>query len=185
MKIANADILLVPGLHGSPTGHWQQRWLAKMPTAQWVEQEDWNRPDKDKWVETLKHHIVMATRPVILVGHSLGIATIVHTAQGLADTKVRGAFLVAPPSADENPTVDMDTKTFRDLPRDPLPFPSLVIGSTNDKYCTIERADDLASAWGSEFHNAGDVGHLGDEDGYGLWPEGMMMFARLMKRATE
>jgi serine hydrolase len=182
MKIAEADILLVPGLGNSGPGHWQRRWLEKMPTAQWVEQEEWDEPLFEPWIETLQRAIQMATRPVVLVGHSLGATVIVHSAQRLKDTKVKGAFLVCPPDLDENTDVQPAALPFANVPRDPLPFPSLLIASQNDVFCSIERAGDLANAWGSEFHDAGEVGHLNLASGHGPWPEGLMMFTRLMQR---
>ena len=182
MKIAETDILLVPGLGNSTPGHWQRRWLDKMSTAQWVEQKTWDNPKLEPWVETLERAIFMATRPVVLVGHSLGVLTIVNGAQRLTDTKVRGAFLVAPPDVDEHPKALEAIAPFRNIPRAPLPFPSLVITSTDDPYCTQERAAEFASCWGSEFHSAGEGGHLNIDSGHGPWPEGMMMFTRLMQR---
>ncbi len=182
MKIADTDILIVPGLGNSGPGHWQRRWLDKMATAQWVEQDDWDKPRKEDWVESLTRAIMMATRPVVLVGHSLGVATIIHTSARLTDTKVRGAFLAAPPDLDENPNAPKAAKDVSNVPRDPLNFPSLLIASENDPVCTLARAADMANCWGSEFHSAGDAGHLNSASGHGPWPEGLMMFTRLMQR---
>ncbi len=182
MKIAEADILLVPGLGNSGPDHWQRRWLEKMRTAQWVEQGEWDKPMLEPWVENIEKSILMATRPVVLVGHSLGVIAIVHTAQRLVDTKVRGALLVSPPDLDENEAVPGAALPFANIPRDPLPFPSLLVAGNNDPYCTPERAGDFANAWGSEFHNAGEAGHINTASGHGPWPEGLMMFTRLMQR---
>lgn len=182
MKIADTDILILAGLQNSGPGHWQRRWQDKMSTAQWVEQEDWNNPSREDWVEQLTRAIMMATRPVVLVGHSLGVPTIVHTAARLTDTKVRGAFLATPPDLDGNAKVSEEILDFANVPRDPLPFPSLLIASTNDEVCSVEAAAVMANCWGSEFHVAGDVGHLNAASGHGPWPEGLMMFTRLMQR---
>lgn len=182
MKIAQADILIVPGIGGSDTGHWQQRWIQKMANAIEVEQEDWDNPDKDAWVQTLAKAIMMATRPVVLVGHSLGVLTIAHTAQKLADTKVRGAFLVSAPDVDVAKKKYPQLAQFAPVPRDPLPFPSLLVASQTDELCAPETAADLGNAWGSDFHLAGDAGHINIESGHGPWPEGLMMFTRLMQR---
>ena len=95
---------------------------------------------------------------------------------------MRGAFLVAVPDLDENLDVPKAALPFANLPRDPLPFPSLLIGSRNDPYCSFERAGDLANQWGSEFHDGGEIGHINTASGHGPWPEGLMMFTRLMQR---
>ena len=182
MKIAEADILIIPGLGNAAPGHWQRSWQKKMANAQWVEQDEWDTPMLDPWVESIERAIMLATRPVVLVAHSLGVAAVVHTAQRLKGTKVRGAFLVCPPDLDENADVPAEALPFANMPRDPLPFPSLLIASSNDVFCTVERAADLANAWGSDFHLAGEVGHINLDSDHGPWPEGLMMFTRLMQR---
>jgi len=182
MKISEADILLVPGLGNASADHWQRRWLDKMSTAQWVEQDEWDKPLFEAWIDTLEQSILRATRPVILVGHGLGAVAIVHAAQRLTDTKVKGAFLVCPPDLDENRKAPKAALPFANIPRDPLPFPSLLIASQNDPHCTPDRAADFANAWGSESHIAGEVGQLNSQSGHGPWPEGLMMFMRLMGR---
>lgn len=182
MKIAEADILIIPDLNGSGSGHWQQRWVEKMANARIVAQDDWDTPRKDDWVQNIERAVMMATRPVVIVAHSLGVAAVVHAAGGFADTKVRGALLVSPPDLDENPDVPRAALPFANVPRDPLPFPSLLLASSNDPFCSVARAMEFANCWGSEYHNAGEAGHINSESGHGPWPEGLMMFTRLMQR---
>jgi predicted alpha/beta hydrolase family esterase len=56
--------------------------------------------------------------------------------------------------------------------------------STNDRYITIERARELATAWGADFVNAGAVGHINVEAGFGPWPESMGMVSSLIAWAN-
>jgi predicted alpha/beta hydrolase family esterase len=187
MKIAEADILILPGLGNSGPGHWQRRWGERFPHAQFVEQENWDRPRLGDWVARLHQDIMLATRPVVLVAHSLAVAAVVHTAQRLKDTKVRGAFLVSPPDLEDEHVlkeIPVEAQSFRKVPRDPLPFPSMVVVSNNDAYTSVARAADVASAWGSDLKHAGAAGHINVASGHGPWPEGMLMFAELMKRLT-
>lgn len=181
MKIAEADILFLAGLGDSGPGHWQRRWQARMTNAQWVEQADWHAPDLNLWCEAIEQAVLMATRPVVFVAHSLGVVALVHAAPLLAGTKVRGAFLAAPPDLDENDNAPRAALPFANVPRNPLPFPSVFVASDNDPYCTLERAGDLANCWGSDFHIASEAGHINVTSGHGPWPEGLMMFTRLMK----
>ena len=182
MKIAEADILIVPSLGNSGPGHWQRRWGERFSTARFIEQEEWQKPELGPWVYAIEREIMLATRPVVLIAHSLGASAAIHAAQRLTDTKVRGAFLVAVPDLELNPDVPPEAAPFRNVPRDPLPFPSMLIASTNDLFCTVERAAEFASCWGSDFHLAGDAGHINLASGHGPWPEGLMMFTRLMQR---
>jgi hypothetical protein len=182
MKISEIDLLVLPGLGNSGPTHWQSRWIDKIPTARRVTVPDWSRPDREAWVSALHQHILMATRPVVLIGHSLGVPTIAHTAGRLVDTKVRGAFLVGLSDWNRKELVPGVTHDFAPLPRDPLPFPSMLIASRNDPYCDFEVAADFANAWGSDLVDAGESGHINVESGHGPWPEGMMMFARFLQR---
>lgn len=184
MKISDIDILIIPGLGNSGPDHWQSRWIAKMANARRVEQQDWDTPDRKAWVLQLYNDILMATRPVVLVGHSLGVHTIVHTAPMLVDTKVRGAFLVSAPDLDTATRSYPEIASFAPASSDPLPFPSFLIGSANDALCDLSRAEAFALDWGSQFHNAGEAGHINAESGHGPWPEGMLMFARFLQRLS-
>jgi len=182
MKIAEADFLILPGLGNSGPGHWQHRWAGRLTNAAIVEQADWDEPDMDDWVSTIEQAIIMATRPVVLIAHSLAVIAVAHVGERLVDTKVRGAFLVAPPDIELNPDVSEATSPFLPIPRDPLPFPSMLVASDTDPYCSIDRAVEFATCWGSDFHQAGDAGHINVASGHGPWPEGLLMFTRLMQR---
>ncbi len=181
MKIAETDILFVPGLGNAGSGHWQRRWADKMSTARWVEQADWDAPGRGPWVEKLNHEIMMATRPVVIVAHSLGVLVTVHAAQNLVDTKVRGAFFVAAPDPSHRNAPEA-IADFAPVPRDPLPFPSMLIVSITHPYCGINTSVDYATAWGSDYHASGADGHINTESGHGPWPEGLLMFGRFLQR---
>jgi len=182
MKISEADILIAPGLGNSGPDHWQRRWADRMANARVIEQADWDEPLLTDWVDRIFREVTLATRPVVLIGHSLSVPAIVHTAQlRLKDTKVRGAFLVSPPDF-EGPGLPETARPFGNVPTDPLPFPSLLVASTNDELLSAQRAADMAAAWGSELHFARDAGHINVASGHGPWPEGLLMFTRLMQR---
>ncbi len=180
MKLSETDILIAPGLGNSGPDHWQRRWGTRMSTARFIEQDEWDRPVLADWVARIHQEILLATRPVVLIGHSLSVAAIVIAARRLVDTKVRGAFLVSPPDFD-GPALPAEARPFRP-PTDPLPFPSMVVASTTDPLVTVPRARDFAADWGSDFQLAGDAGHINAASGHGPWPEGLLMFGELMKR---
>ena len=184
MKIAEADILILPGLGNSGPGHWQLRWAERIKTAAVVEQADWLEPDRDDWVDTIEQAVRLTERPVVLVAHSLAVIAVAHVAPRLAYANVRGAFLVAPPDLELSPVAPEEARPFAPIPRDPLPFPSMLVASANDPLCTVDRAVEFATCWGSDFHQAGDAGHINAESGHGPWPEGLLMFTRLMQRLS-
>lgn len=182
MKISETDILLIPGYGQILPGHWLLRWRDKMATARVVKQTELHAPSKKEWLEKLVGEIEAAKRPVVLVAHSLGCILVAHGAHALKD-KVKGAYLVAPSDWDREGLVEeFDGGDFKPVPTDPLPFPTHVVASRNDPYCTYERSEHLAKAWGATFQDAGEAGHINLESGHGPWPEGLMSFAHFMKR---
>lgn len=181
MKVSDADILIVPGFKNSGPDHWQTRWEQKLSTARRVEQDEWTKPVREDWTGRLAETVNAATRPVVVIAHSLGVATFV---QALPEFKrpVAGAFLVAPPEV-ANPDIrPRHLMTFGPYPEEPLPCPSIVIASRNDPFGSFEHAGDMANAWGSLFIDAGQSGHIDAASGHGPWPEGTMVFAKFLSR---
>ena len=182
MRVAEADLLFVPGLGNSGPDHWQTRWLERLSTGQRVEQADWHKPSLAKWVERIISAVEKAERPVILIGHSLGVPAIAHAAVRFEGGRVRGAFLVSPPSeAGVRAIADID-RAFVPFPRGPLPFPSLLVASRNDHHADYRASEDMALDWGAKIIDAGEAGHINDESGHGPWPEGLMRFAAFMSK---
>jgi predicted alpha/beta hydrolase family esterase len=91
---------------------------------------------------------------------------------------VSGALLVAPPDTERD---DMPPQLhgWRPIVMTRLPFPATVVASSNDPYCSLERAGMLASAWGASLVVAGPRGHLNAESGLGDWPEGLALLHEL------
>ncbi len=182
MRTSDADILIVPGLSGSGPDHWQTRWEQKLSTARRVEQEDWDKPVRESWTRRLVAEVEASSRPVVLVAHSLGVALVAHAAPLLPPGSVKGAFLVGLPDVERRDVPPEIDPSFRPLPRDPLPFPSLLVASRDDPFCAYERAEDFAYAWGALIVDAGQAGHMNTESGYGPWPEGLMRFAGFLRQ---
>lgn len=184
MRAADVDILLQPGWTGAGPDHWMTRWQARLKTARRIEQDDWDIVDRAKWTGRLLEAIAAATRPVLLVAHSCGVSTIAHAAPHINGGKrqVIGAFLVAPASETATKAIPHMDPSFTPFPRDPLPFPSLLVASRNDDFCSFEDAGDLALAWGSDLLDAGESGHLNSASGHGPWPEGVLRLATFLQR---
>lgn len=190
MKTSEVDILIVPGWSSSGPGHWQSRWEKSLKTATRIEQADWFKPSKSDWIKSIAEAVEAASKPVVLVAHSLGVISVVHAAGQLPRGKVTGAFLVAPADV-ENAGDWPVTKgqrfsehgpDFAPIPHGPLPFPSVLIASTSDPYCSLMRAQELALDWGSMLVEAGDAGHINLDSGHGPWPEGLMRLGWFLKQ---
>ncbi len=179
MKVRDADILIVPGYTNSGPDHWQSRWQSKLSTARRVEQTEWSKPVREDWTASVAKAVNEAEKPVVLVAHSLGVAAAVQAVSRFRKP-VAGAFFVAPPDVANPKIKPRHLMTFGPYPREPLPFPSIVIASRNDPFCAFDVAEDIAGAWGSLFIDAGETGHLNADSGFGPWPEGSMTFAKFL-----
>ena len=133
----------------------------------------WAREFLRLWrIELRVHGQPPAHGPVLLVAHSLGcILTAWWAAHTRHAAKVRGALLVAPGDV-ERPDLAAQIHGWAPIARQPLPFPALLVGSRNDPYCSFERAEALAQAWGARFVDYGERGHINAESGLGDWAEG-------------
>jgi predicted alpha/beta hydrolase family esterase len=171
-------ILILPGWQSSGPAHWQSRWEALHGDLR-VEQHDWMRPLRGDWISRLEDVLLAQTGPSILVCHSLGCMLAVAWASHSKNTHlVQGALLVGPGDP-EHEALRAALKSWSPVPLNRLPFKSLLVGSQDDPYCSLERAKTFAQAWGAEFVDYGARGHLNAESGLGDWPEGRALLARV------
>ncbi|MEU8819471.1 alpha/beta hydrolase [Actinoplanes sp. NPDC048796] len=162
-----AAAVTVPGIDGSGPGHWQTL-LDADPAFLRIQPASWSHPERDDWIAALDRAVAVADRPV-LVAHSLGTLAVAHWAARPDLPPVAGALLVAIPDP-AGPAFPATAGSFREPPLTPLPFPSIVVASTNDPYDPAGAAAGFAEAWGSRFLDLGDVGHINTDAGYGEWP---------------
>ncbi len=142
-------ILIHPGLGSSGQGHWQSLWEKQFPEFERINQAELDTPVCQDWITKLDE-VVMAGDPAntILVGHSLACTTIAYWANTFG-RKIKGTLLVAP-SDTEAASYPPGTVGFIPVPLLKLPFPSIVVASTDDFYVSLGRATQFANAWGSE-----------------------------------
>ncbi len=139
-------VLILPGLNGSGRGHWQTWMQAQLGSqATRVEQDNWALPSLATWSQKASEYITDIPGKHLLVGHSFGSLTAV--AAGFQNPeRVAAAILVAP----ANPRkFGVNTQ----LPKETLPFRSIVVASTNDPWMSYDNAAEWASVWGSQLIN--------------------------------
>lgn len=175
--------LLIPGGGGSGPDHWHHRWAGSLPHCSWVEQDDPEGGSRAEWVATINNAVTASSTPTVLIAHSLACIAVAHWATA-HDGPVAAALLVAPADVDDDwAEPDSLYKRFQPIPMHPLPFPSMVVASTNDPLLATERARSFASAWGAELEISGDHLHLGSDALLDTWPEGRIYLRELVGRA--
>lgn len=180
MPFDDVRVCILPGWQNSGAAHWQSRWEA-LHGFERVQQHDWDHPLRGDWMAQLEEAVLASERPVALVAHSLGCQLVAawaghsrHTAQ------VRGALLVAPP---DTARADMPPQlaSWRQVPREPLPFAAQMLYSDDDPFCAPERALAMAADWGVPAHSLGARGHINAASALGDWPEGLAALQRVLQ----
>ncbi|MGO4290475.1 RBBP9/YdeN family alpha/beta hydrolase [Chitinophaga sp. RAB17] len=172
-------VLTAPGLGSSGPLHWQTLWEQSIPGTRRIEQSDWDAPVCERWVAQIEKAVKAAGPQVVIAAHSLACMALVHWARQ-SKSKITGALLVAPADA-ERPGFPAAAVGFTPIPLVKLPFESIIVASTNDTYCSLERAAFFASHWGSRFVNTGAKGHINSESGLGEWQEGQNLLKELVQ----
>jgi len=168
-------VVIIPGLGNSGPQHWQRLWQAELGSqARVVEQADWDRPDFADWFARLDAVIAACPEPPVLVAHSLSCSLVAHWAVHQSHA-VAGSMLVAPADVDSDAHTPPETRAFRPMPMVALPFPSIVIASSDDLFVARARAQAFAKAWGSRFVDIGAAGHINTASGFGAWPFGRLL----------
>jgi uncharacterized protein len=175
-----SNVLILPGWYSSGPQHWQSLW-EKRHGYRRVEQHDWDKPLRGDWTARLEEVILTCDEPAVLVAHSLGCILAAQWASISQNThRVKGALLVAPGDVEREDIRDQ-IPSWSPIALQNLPFPSVLLASRNDPYCAFERARLFAHAWGSQFMDYGDCGHINAESGLASWPEGHVLLLDLMK----
>ncbi len=180
--------LVLPGWQNSGPQHWQSLWEREYGYTR-VQQHDWEAPRVTDWIEALDAAVLVSHKPIVLLAHSLGCILVAAWAakspkRDAIRGKVKAAFLVAPGDV-ESKLPDAPDELFTSwLPiyRMPLPMTTVVIGSENDPFCRLGKAQSLARSWHAEFINAGAMGHMNADAGLGAWPQGRIWLDALLQR---
>ncbi len=172
--------LIVPGWQDSNEAHWQSLWQKEFGWGR-VVQDDWLIPVVADWSNRLSETVTQLAKPVVLVTHSLGGIALAHAFAQNHKLPVKAAFIVAPPDLDQDDTPN-ELRDFLPVPMKRFSFPSLLVASSNDPYCALNRAEGMAQAWGSSFVCVGKRHHIGDVANLGEWAEGKDLLSTFLRK---
>jgi len=177
--VSRTPILILPGYADSGPDHWQSYWERADPMCRRVVQDDWLAPRRDAWLSALERYVAECTAPPVLVAHSLACTLVAHWASR-PSVVAKGALLVAPADVDSPLRTPDEVRSFSPIPLKRLPFPSVVVASTDDPFYSMERANEFAAAWGSRLVTLEKAGHINADAGFGPWPEGRLLLDQLV-----
>lgn len=179
-------VLIVPGLRDYVSDHWQTLLAARLPNVRTVAPLEADKLSCTARVEAIQRELEQIDGPVIIVAHSAGVLMVAHWAAKYQHS-IKGALLATPPDLNatwpENyPTSEtLSANGWSPLPRQKLPFPSIIAASTNDHLASLASVKALADDWGGELVNLGAVGHLNPASGFGDWPQASALITALDK----
>ena len=174
------NVFILPGWHNSGPEHWQSLW-EKAGGFTRVEQHSWTHPKRGDWIARLEDVLLSCDEPAVLVAHSLGCIHVAAWASHSRNTgRVKAALLAAPPDIERDDVRDL-LPSWSPMPLQTLPFKTVLFSSETDPYCSPERAQVFAKAWGSEAVNTGARGHLNDKSDLGDWPAAHSRLLELMR----
>ena len=175
-------VLIVPGLNNSGPQHWQSRWERLYPAFERIEQKYWDQPDLAIWSQRLRDVLAKKAalnkplKPILLIAHSFGCLTTVHSALAegpLVKELIAGALLVAPADPEKfGVSAGLGAS---------LPFPATVVGSLNDPWMEASETVKWAKLWGAEYVDVGALGHINADSQLGDWQVGQALLARLVQ----
>lgn len=182
-------VIFVPGLRGQVAEHWQTRMAAQLPGSVTLAPLGRDNLDLQARVQQLEEAVQAQGAPVVLVAHSGGCVTVAHWAARSAHTgAVAAALQAAPPTFDrelppEYPALGaLQQAGWTPVPRQALPFRTLVAASRDDALGPFDAVAALAADWGAALVDLGAVGHLNPASGFGEWPHGFVLLAGLLTR---
>jgi uncharacterized protein len=178
--VPRTKVLILPGISSSGPQHWQSLWEKANPAFLRVEQDDWITPRCNDWVNKLDSAVAESGPDTVLVAHSLACLLVAHWAASTSQ-KIKAALLVAPPDPVSASFPD-GVSGFTPIPHQKLPFSSILIASSDDHYATTDFSRKLAGIFGSEFVDAGELGHINSDSNIGDWPEGFIYLKKLVSR---
>jgi predicted alpha/beta hydrolase family esterase len=183
-KVMTPTVVFVPGLRDHVGDHWQTLLEARLPGSKSVPRIGKDNLRLAAWIEAIDHTVGSVQGPVVLAAHSAGVIMVAHFALG-PWRNVCGALLAVPPDLEAGLPAGYPSKEslvlggWMPIPRVALPFPSILVGSSNDPLSSLESARSLARAWRSDWVSAGDVGHLNPAAGFGEWPLALELLGKL------
>jgi predicted alpha/beta hydrolase family esterase len=139
------------------------------------------RPLRGDWIARLEEVVLSTSEPAMLVAHSLGCILVAAWASHTRNAhRVKGALLVAPGDV-EREALRTSLHSWSPIPMQVLPFSSTLVLSHDDPYCSFERANAMAAAWGSKVVDLGRAGHINADSGLGEWPLGQALLQELIQ----
>lgn len=181
----NPTILIIPGLRDHVEQHWQTLLAKELPHCVTVPPLEQDKLSCQARLDAMDRALDNIDGPVLIVAHSAGCMMVAHWALRRS-RPILGALLAAPADVETQMPAGYPAKDvlaangWTPIPRQRLPFPTILAASSNDPLTQLDRARGFAQDWGSQLVELGPVGHLNPASGHGPWPESKQLMQDLL-----
>lgn len=169
--------VIVPGVGGSEYAHWQSWLQRQLMSCSRVQQQDWNTPILQTWIDTFVNTVGSIQDDIQIVAHSFGCLTTVAALSQHPELnqKIKNLILVAPANPARFGEAGFARQSHQDYQHYfhqlKITVPTTLLISENDPWLSFEDANFLAQAWKLNPINLGQVGHINVASGFGPFPE--------------
>jgi len=164
-----SKVLILHGLNGSDYPHWQshlaQKLIKNNHTVSFPQFPNRDNPNLDQWLKYLNEEM-QHFQPDIVVCHSLANILWFHYVQRYNITNIKKLMLVSPVS------LNIQLKEIESFFPYTLPYTlkadlSIMVGSDNDPYITIDELYTLQNILQIGLKILPNAGHINTDSGYG------------------
>jgi predicted alpha/beta hydrolase family esterase len=170
-------VVAVPGSPGTRWDRRQSAWLRQLPRFARVDAPYPRRQHLDLWARAVVETATTFEDPVVVIASGVGCQASIR-ASSLQSRLIAGALLVAP----ADPACSgMGAGLAAGAPD----FPTVLAVSSSDPWLHPARAQELASAWGSELVVLRQADEMYPPFGYIGWRTGLDLLERLCRRVVD
>jgi len=174
-------VFIIHGFQSKPNGGWRP-WLEGKLAEGDIYSCSLPMPKPDKpvvseWIETIKNAVGEPNEEIFLIGHSLGVPTILRYLETLPkNTRIGGALLVSGPL---HPVVDKEYEVINNFLTPSFNFPHIkdvcknfvVLHGDDDPIVPIKEAEDLSFDLSCNLIIVPNGKHLSGHEGWYEFPQ--------------
>jgi len=181
---------IVHGWEGKPDSNWFP-WLSQKLEAENFEvnvpvMPNAAHPKRDEWLKTIKEAVGQPDENTYMVGHSLGVVSVLKYIEHLPEgQKIGGAVLAAGfiQSIDEDEIADfLNPEVNCDVVKQKA-GKIVLIHSDNDPYVPLEQGEYLKRKLDAELIVLPGKGHLNEQDGVVELPEALNALIQMSRKS--
>ena len=184
-------VFIIHGFRGMPNGGWRPWLMGELSKnhiyACALPMPNPDNPVKEEWVKIVKNAIKDPSDEIFLVGHSLGVPTILRYLETLnKDYKIGGAVLVSGPAFKIKNLGYDSVNSFLDDPFDFDYIKSIcknfvIIHGDNDENVPFSEGEYYKDIFSCELISIKNGGHLNGSAGFFQLPEALESLLKMMK----